>query len=236
MSGGGRNADRDPAVNEPPTDLPDPPDIHRKRCEDPKEECSAKTPIKDRSQEDSTLTVPTVSKGPAADEVPNDPADPHDRKPEDHEETRTVEPPDKKESSEDPVPEDPAVGGDPAADEGPTDPLHRRRRPADPPNKKTISANPTADGDPMLKDPRDENLFTPLDRDPSEIATDSHVGITRKRKKKRLCEGKYIFSGQRKLPPPGTTWAAWARFLTLPALLMLLIRAVPSLVVIKIDT
>ncbi|KAG6277210.1 hypothetical protein E4U46_001078, partial [Claviceps purpurea] len=41
-------ADRDPAVNEPPTDLPDPPDIHRKRCEDPKEECSAKTPIKDR--------------------------------------------------------------------------------------------------------------------------------------------------------------------------------------------
>ncbi|KAG6124111.1 hypothetical protein E4U38_000536, partial [Claviceps purpurea] len=46
----------------------------------------------------------------------------------------------------------------------------------------------------QLKDPRDENPFTPLDRDPSEIATDSHDGIARKRKKKRLCEGKYIFS------------------------------------------
>ncbi|KAG5976096.1 hypothetical protein E4U56_002438 [Claviceps arundinis] len=74
--------DRDPAVDEPPTDLPGPPDIHRKTCEDSKEECSAKAPIKDRSQEDSILAVPTVSKDPAADDIlddPPDPPDPHDR-------------------------------------------------------------------------------------------------------------------------------------------------------------
>ncbi|KAG6106992.1 hypothetical protein E4U14_004388 [Claviceps sp. LM454 group G7] len=130
--------DRDPAVDEPPTDLPGPPDIHRKTCEDPKEERSAKAPIKDRSQEDSILAVPTVSKDPAADDILDDPPDPHDRKPEDHEEERIVEPPDKKESSEDPVPEYHAVNGDPAADKGPIDPLRRRRRPADSPDKKLI--------------------------------------------------------------------------------------------------
>ncbi|KAG5985855.1 hypothetical protein E4U52_000852 [Claviceps spartinae] len=208
--------DRDPAVDEPPTDLPDPPDIRRKRCEDPKEECSAKAPIKDRSQEDSILAVPTVSNDPASDEVPDDSADPHDRKPEDHGQKHTVEPPDKKESSEDPVSEDHAMGEDPAADEGPTDPLHRRKRPADPPDKKTISADPIADGDPLasanhafvekfaqsvgegsrvlseehpdkdialqLRDPRDEDPVTPLDRDPSKIPTDSLDGIKRKEK------------------------------------------------------
>ncbi|KAG6310723.1 hypothetical protein E4U22_003105 [Claviceps purpurea] len=180
------------------------------------------------SPANALLAALTVSKDPAADEILGDPPDPHDRKPEDHEEERTVGIPEKKESSEDPVPEDHAVNRDSAADEGPTDPLHRRRRPADPPDKKTISADPTADGDPLasadhvyveklaktvgegsrvlsekhpdkdtalqLKDPRDENPFTPFDRDPSEIPTDSLDGIKRRRKKKRHCEGKYIFS------------------------------------------
>ncbi|KAG6293380.1 hypothetical protein E4U09_003018 [Claviceps aff. purpurea] len=180
-------------------------------------------PIKDRSQEDSILAVPTVSNDPASDEIPDDPADPHDRKPEDHGQKHTVEPPDKKERSEDPFSEDHAVGGDPAADEGPTDPLHRRKRPAEPPDKKTISADPIADGDPLasadhafvekfaksvgegsrvlseehpdkdialqLRDPRDENPVTPLDRDPSKIPTDSLDGIKRKGKKKDSARG-----------------------------------------------
>ncbi|KAG6133566.1 hypothetical protein E4U38_002751 [Claviceps purpurea] len=104
------------------------------------------------SPANALLAALTVSKDPAADEIlddPPDPPDPHDRKPEDHEEERTAETPNKKESSEDPVPEDHAVSRDTAADERPTDPLHRRRRPADPPDKKTILADPTADGDPL---------------------------------------------------------------------------------------
>ncbi|KAG5969334.1 hypothetical protein E4U56_008381 [Claviceps arundinis] len=68
--------------DEPPTDLPDPPDIYRKTCEDRKEERSAKAPIKENSQTDSILVVPTVSKDPAADEILGDPPDPYDRKPE----------------------------------------------------------------------------------------------------------------------------------------------------------
>ncbi|KAG6283273.1 hypothetical protein E4U09_000303 [Claviceps aff. purpurea] len=218
--------DRDPAIDEPPTDLPDPHDIYRKRCEDRKEERSAKPPIKENSQADSILVVPTVSKDPAADEILGDPPDPYDRKPEDHEKGRTVDPPDKKTISADPTADgDPLASADHAFVEWFAKSVGEGSR-------SLSEEHPDKDTALQLKDPRDENPATPLDKDPSEIPTDLLDGIKRKRKKKRFCEGKYVFSGQRKLLPPGTAGAAWARLLTLPALLMLLIRAVPSLVVI----
>ncbi|KAG6224873.1 hypothetical protein E4U26_003449 [Claviceps purpurea] len=208
---------KDPAADKILDDPPDPPDPHDRKPEDHEEERTAETPNKKESSEDPVPEDHAVSRDTAADERPTDPL---------HRRRRPADPPDKKTISADPT-----ADGDPLASADHVY-VEKLAKSVGEGSRVLSEKHPDKDTALQLKDPRDENPFTAFDRDPSEIATDSHDGITRKRKKKRLCEGKYIFSGQRKLPPPGTTWAAWARLLTLPALLMLLIRAVPSLVVI----
>ncbi|KAG5912712.1 hypothetical protein E4U61_008033 [Claviceps capensis] len=81
--------DKDPDGGKAPTDLPDPPDLQRRRSENPEEERPAEPLYMEINHADYFSAASTFSENYTADEAPGDTLDLEDRMPEDHERNRT---------------------------------------------------------------------------------------------------------------------------------------------------